>query len=269
MSLLAALLTAAALAGVDRPTPLARCPAASLPAYAHNDYANARPLAEAIERGYRGVEVDVFLVDGVLRVGHDRRSATRAPTLEAAYLEPLRRVLDECGTLTADGRQFFLALEIKERSRPTYDSLTALMTRHASLVTAPADPASRRAPVLAVLVGWHPPLGEMRREGTRLFSVQQRVTSAQPEELPPLDDRVRLVSLDYGKTMGRWWVSAAGRRRWLDGLRGIRAVAAGRLIRVHDVPADSAIYRRLLDAGVDLIGTKELARTELLLRSPR
>jgi hypothetical protein len=69
--------------------------------------------------------------------------------------------------------------------------------------------------------------------------------------------------------MGRWWVGAAGRRRWLEGLRSVRAAAGGRLIRVHDVPADSAVYKRLLDAGVDLIGTKELARTEALLRTPR
>lgn len=30
-----------------------------LPAYAHNDYRNERPLHDAVELGYRGVEVDL------------------------------------------------------------------------------------------------------------------------------------------------------------------------------------------------------------------
>jgi hypothetical protein len=49
------------------------CPRGELPAYAHNDYRNARPLEDALSMGFRGVEVDLVLVDGVLRVGHDRR----------------------------------------------------------------------------------------------------------------------------------------------------------------------------------------------------
>lgn len=269
MTILHALAASAILAGVARPTSTAPCPRATLPAYAHNDYANPRPLTEALERGYRGVEVDVFLVDGVLRVAHDRRRAEHAPTLESAYLAPLRRLVLECGTLTGDGRPFFLAVEIKEHSRATYDTLTAVMRRHAPLFVAAGDSAKREPPVLAVLVGWHPPADEMRRGSMPPFAVQHRLSRAGRDELPVLDADVRLLSLDYGKTMGRWWVDSAGRRRWVERLRELRAAAPDRLIRVHDVPADAAVYRQLLDAGVDLIGTKELARTEALLRTVR
>lgn len=39
------------------------CSAASLlPAYSHNDYRNRRPLLDALELGFRGVEADVFPV---------------------------------------------------------------------------------------------------------------------------------------------------------------------------------------------------------------
>lgn len=40
-----------------------------LPAYAHNDYLIDRPLVDALALGYRGVEADVFLVDGVEEPG--------------------------------------------------------------------------------------------------------------------------------------------------------------------------------------------------------
>ena len=49
---------------------LSGSPDTLLPAYAHNDYRNARPLLDALELGFRGVEVDYFLVDTELRVGH-------------------------------------------------------------------------------------------------------------------------------------------------------------------------------------------------------
>ena len=38
------------------------CTRGTLPAYAHNDYANARPLTDALSLGFRGAEADVFLV---------------------------------------------------------------------------------------------------------------------------------------------------------------------------------------------------------------
>ena len=59
-------------------------------AHAHNDYEHARPLAEALERGFGSVEADVWLVDGALLVAHDRKDVKPARTLAALYLEPLR-----------------------------------------------------------------------------------------------------------------------------------------------------------------------------------
>lgn len=67
----------AAIAVHDTAQAQTACPVASLPAYSHNDYANARPLLDAFDLGFRGVEVDLFLVGGMLRVGHDRRTAAR------------------------------------------------------------------------------------------------------------------------------------------------------------------------------------------------
>ena len=56
------------------------CTQTALPAYSHNDYERQHPLLDALAHGYRGVEVDIFHVDGVLRVGHDRRTARGDPS---------------------------------------------------------------------------------------------------------------------------------------------------------------------------------------------
>lgn len=244
------------------------CPSAKLPAYSHNDYENSYPLTKALELGFRGIEADVFLVDGTLRVGHDRRAAERGGTLEELYLEPLRSLVARCGTLTADRRPFLLAIEIKDSSYPTYDALLNLLARYRPLFARQLASASNAA-VEAVLVGWHPPAGTLRREKDGLVRLQHRIVRRERPLSVPSTDWVRLISLDYGKTIGRPWVTADGRERWLAAVRDMKRAAPQLLIRVHNVPADGRIYAELLDAGVDLIGTKELAATRRLLLAGR
>lgn len=241
------------------------CPRSALPAYAHNDYENPRPLTDALALGFRGAEADVFLVNGVLRVGHDRRAARAGGSLEALYLAPLLALVARCGPLTANGGPFFLALENKEASVAAHDSLVALLDRYRELLEAPAAVGSSSSAIDAVLVGWHPDAPPAGSSALARVGWQHRITRVGNDQPAPLDARVRLISLDYGKTMGRWWVTTASRRRWLAWLRVAKSSAPDRLLRVHNVPADARIYAELLAAGVDLIGTKQLAKTATLL----
>lgn len=237
---------------IDAQTP---CPAPRLPAYAHNDYANARPLTDALALGFRGAEADVFLVDGVLRLGHDRRRARTGASLEAQYFAPLDSVFGRCGAPRSGELPFLLAVEIKEDSRVTYDSLTAVLGRHPRL----------HGVVDVVLVGWFPDAATLATSATRVGR-HHRLRRPDTAWTTPLDPTVRLLSVDYGKTAGRWWVRAAGRRRWMTALRAAKAANPDRRLRVHNVPVRAELYRELLTAGVDLIGTKDLDASAALLR---
>lgn len=232
------------------------CPRGTLPAYAHNDYTNTRPLHDALALGYKGVEADVFLIDGELRLGHDRRAAQRGSALEAKYLSPLRSLVARCGRLTADERPFLLNVELKKESRPAFDTLVALLGRYSELFT--ADSGQPPA-VEVVLVGWSPPA--VADDARVPLGRQVLLRRASGREGHAMDPAVRLISLDYGKTMGRWWVRRGGRQRWLSTLRAIKAAFPSRRIRVFDVPVNEQVYRELLAAGVDLIGTMTIAAT--------
>lgn len=257
------LLALGILAGVAHRIEAQECPHSTLPAYAHNDYANPRPLVDALTLGFRGVEADVFLVDGVLRVGHDKRAARTGGTLDSLYLAPLQAHIARCGALTADARPFLLTIEIKEASSPTYDAVRALLAEYRGLL----ERRGANSALSIVLVGWSPPASPAEGSIDALIGVQRRLVRTDTGRLSALDTRVHLISLDYGKTIGRWWRTSGGRRQWWNALRAARAAAPDRLIRVHNVPVDSAIYVRLYDAGVDLIGTKQLAESERILRS--
>jgi hypothetical protein len=236
-----------------------------LPAYAHNDYANSHPLYDALELGFRGVEADILLRGGELRVAHDASATRPGRNLETLYLGPLRAIVQRCGHVIAPPTPFLLNVELKERSRAGYDSLLALLERYADLFE--QSPADRGTPVEIVLVGWYPPSADSTPHLGRQLKRQQRITTLSPgsERQSPTD--VRLVSLDYGKTIG--WSGrgppperAAG---WLVQLRAAKDERPGRLARAYNVPVNPAVYRLLLDAGVDLIGTKSLLASRQVL----
>jgi hypothetical protein len=72
---------------------LVQLPAATGPlihAHSHNDYEHPRPLLDALDHGFCGVEADIYLVDGQLLVAHDRDKVKPERTLQALYLDPLR-----------------------------------------------------------------------------------------------------------------------------------------------------------------------------------
>ncbi|WP_156799100.1 hypothetical protein [Gemmatimonas aurantiaca] len=242
----------------------AACPVAALSAYSHNDYERPHPLEDALALGFRGVEVDLFLVDGELRIGHDRRAARSGGTLDSVYLAPLAALVDRCGPWGAVvDRPFLLALEIKEQSPATYDALMAVLRRYRHLWVRD-EAGGTRVALDVVLVGWHPP-----PNGTRVDSlpgIQYRLSRAEPVDAAVLDPRVRLLSVDYGKTMGRWWRRSITRARWFDAIRASKAAVPDRLLRVHNVPQNADVYAALFAAGVDLIGTKQPESTAGLIR---
>jgi hypothetical protein len=234
-----------------------------LPAYAHNDYRNRRPLQDALALGYRGVEADVFRVGTELVVGHERSRLQPLRTLASLYLEPLRERLQACGYVIADSTPFFLNIELKEVDSTAFRSLIGQLRLFDELFHAAPWGA---APVQVTLVGWWPS-GDL--DGWPAYVRVQRIVTrtglAATTGAP-----VGLVSLDYGSVLnwaGRGTVSPAIQHA-LDAARdSARAMTAP--LRVHHVPVNEAVYRWLLAHEGILIGTTDLKGTRALLERIR
>ncbi len=240
--------------------------APTLPAYSHNDYENARPLHEALELGFRGVEADVVYRGGELRIGHDPAATRRGRNLENLYLQPLRAIVQRCSGVIGSAEPLLFNIELKERSRLTYDSLLATIGRYPDLFE--ADRPAGIPPVQVILVGWYPTPGDSMFEAAHSVWRQEKITSLSPDGGTRPSSAVRLVSLDYGKTIG--W---SGRgpppekaSKWLAHLRAVGQESPGRLTRVYNAPVHPAVYRLLLEGGVDLIGTERLVASQGVLR---
>lgn len=225
------------------------CPKGDTRFYSHNDYLSARPLVDALEKGYVGVEADVVLVDGELRLGHDRKQASKGRRFEDTYLARLDSVAGRCGRVIPM-RPFLLTVEIKEESAETFAAVASVLRKYEGLVTTWVN---------VVQVGWHPAARDWPG-GVLLEGQQFKITTADSAEIAHQargrDDGTRLISLDYGKTAGRWWRTASGRRRWLDAIRLARAHFPTAMVRAYNVPADTAVYQRLQAVGAMVIGIK-------------
>jgi hypothetical protein len=239
----------------------------TLPAYAHNDYKNSRPLWDALDRGYRGVEVDVFLIGGRLLLGHHPNEAARGESLDERYLRPLARRIADLGSVHGDGRRFLLNIELKERDPAAFEELRRLLTKHAPIFTTTIDGDLRPGPVQVVLVGWHPPVAELLSLPVRRFGIQSRSPDLRisAEKCPA--HLCQLISLEF-RELSRWNGVGPAPLRFRERMRRFlreREQVPDRLVRVFEVPRSKTIYQELLESGVDYIGTKTIEDTRLLL----
>jgi len=238
-----------------------------LPAYAHNDYENQRPLFEALELGYRGVEADYYVVDGELLVGHDVDDLQPDRTLEALYLLPLRQRVAQLGTVCADRSVFTLNIESKEPGEDAYRALHDRLHGYADILSVVRDGVETPGPVQVVLVGWHPPLDDLSRQRVRLVSVQAHFADLPEDHAAYPSHLLRMISVAY-KTQFTWRggsrVPARFERR-LAAVLTARDAVPGRIVRVFRVPESIHIYRALVRGGVDLIGTKTIVRSHEML----
>lgn len=240
-------------------------PAAQTPlpeAHAHNDYEHARPLVDALEHGFCSIEADVWLVDGELLVGHDEEDLTPERTLEALYLAPLQaRVEANGGRVYPEGPEVILLVDIKSRPSTTYEALVDLLARYESMLTTFTDDAVTDGPVRVIVSGGRP---------LRLMLGEERHLAAYDGRIPDLDEDysaafMPLVSASFATAFPDATIPLDDATKAEIRALTDAAHAKGRRFRFWATAEDDRLWRDLLDAGVDLINTDDLARLQSFL----
>jgi hypothetical protein len=234
-----------------------------LTAHAHNDYVQRRPLFDALDRGFTSVEADVWLVDGRLLVGHDRRELRPGRTLERLYLGPLESLARRYGGRVQPGwgLPLRLLIDVKSKAGPSYAALSGLLRRHRTILTSSTDRRTTPRAVTAILSG-HRDRDDMRASPRRFAAFEGRLgdlRSGVPRSFMPA------VAADWQQTFSWDGVSDMPVLEELR-LRSLvaEAHAAGRTLRFWGTPdepgeARAAVWSMLLDAGVDQVGTDDLS----------
>lgn len=230
-------------------------------AHAHNDYAHARPLLDALDQGFTSVEADIHLVRGVLYVAHDSDDITPDRTLRSLYLDPLRtRIRKYGGLVYPNGPQFTLLIDIKTDAEPTYKVLSKTLAEYEKVFTSFGPDGRADKAVIAVVSG-NRPRELMESEKLRYAAYDGRLSDLESDAPAAL---ISLISDNWNshfKWTGIGDMPEQERRKLSQIVE--TAHKKGRRLRfwaTRDNPSPSrqALWRELLDAGVDLINTDHL-----------
>lgn len=246
---------------------LMQLPAAPGPlihAHSHNDYEHARPLLDALDHGFCGVEADIYLVDGQLLVAHDRNKVKPERTLQSLYLDPLRaRVKQNGERVFANGPEFTLLIDLKSDWKKIYPVLRAVLTNYADMLTIFRDGAKQTNAITIVISGSR--AKEMfAGETTRYAGYDGLLTDL---DLTAPATLIPWISADW-KMSFAWRGDGAMPEAEQKKLGEIvaKAHAQGRRVRFWGAPDNENFWRAMRAADVDLINTDDLAGVEKFLR---
>ncbi len=258
--LLIAVLSAGCLQLPAAPGPL-------IHAHSHNDYEHPRPLLDALDHGFCGVEADIYLVNGQLLVAHDRDKVKAERTLQALYLDPLRqRVKQNGGRVFANGPEFSLLIDLKSDWKTIYPILRTVLANYADILTTFRDGAKQTNAVTVIISGSRA-LEMFNGETIRYAGYDGLLTdldSTMPATLIPW------VSADWKKPFtwrGQGTMPEAEQRKL--GEIVAKAHAQGRRVRFWGAPDNENFWRTMRAANVDLINTDNLAGLEKFLRGEK
>ncbi len=232
-------------------------------AHAHNDYEHPRPLFDALDHGFCSVEADIHLVNGILLVAHDSDKVDPKRTLENLYLEPLHeRIKKNGGAVYPKGPPLLLLVDIKTEAESTYTALRPVLQKYRQILTEFTTQTTRTGAVTVVLSG-NRPIQTLASESVRYAAIDGR--------LPDLDDDssrhlIPLVSDNWTKHFqwrGEGEISSQDRTKLASFVS--KAHMQGRRIRFWGLPDTQAAWKLMLDSGVDLINTDDLAGVQKFL----
>jgi hypothetical protein len=235
-------------------------------AHAHNDYEHPHPLRDALTHGFCSVEADIYLVDGVLLVAHDRKDVRPDKTLENLYLQPLRdHVQKNGGRVFPNGPSVTLLIDVKSDAEATYQALKPVLQRYESMLTHfSADKIETNA--ITVILSGNRPRETLLAERNRLASYDGR--------LDDLDKNLPLsfMPLVSDSFAARFPSAKDGHLNPKDQKAFLAAIEQAhrenRRIRFWAIQDTPKTWKFLRDARVDLINTDDLAGLADFLGKP-
>jgi hypothetical protein len=234
-------------------------------AHAHNDYEHRRPLLDALENGFCGVEADIYLVNGKLLVAHDLKNVSREKTLQRLYLEPLKeRVRKNGEAVYRQGPDFMLLIDIKSEAEGTYTVLREVLAEYRQMLTRFQPNRIERKAVTVILSG-NRPTAMVTAESERFVAIDGRLADLglnKPTALFPLISDNWKIHFSWD---GNGPVPEAEREK----LKGIveRAHQEKRVVRFWGTPDTPVFWRELRGAKVDWLNVDDLSGLRTFLQS--
>jgi hypothetical protein len=234
--------------------------------HSHNDYTRDTALYSALSAGCISVEVDVWPHGDHLTVGHTD-PGSGGPKIEDLYLNPIKKMLDERGTMfpLKPTQGFYLLVDFKGDGATTWDLLVKALQ------------PLRDAGYLSSYDGSFKP-GKLTVIGSGNAITSDNIPSPIPKALSTTSNPKRALFVDarvhedmskfdasntyYASASFKDAVQGGGGTISGDALTKMRsqikaAHEKGFFVRYYDIPSEEQ-WQQLIDEGVDRINVDDL-----------
>lgn len=215
----------------------------------------------ALENGFISVEADIYLIEDVLYVSHDRpKYLSSTPTLEELYLKPLKKHIDQNGGYVYPNYDdfFYLMIDIKSAADVSYPVLRDLLNKYSSIISVVRKKRDQSNKPVKVLLS-----GSDGRPFEELLSdeVKYAGLDGRPQELReryPIAF-MPVISENYKKYLS-WNGKGAPDDKELDNLINMieESHRQNKKVRLWASPDIPKVWELLLSIGVDLINTDRI-----------
>ncbi|HYQ96458.1 MAG TPA: hypothetical protein VER38_05560 [Candidatus Eisenbacteria bacterium] len=184
-------------------------------------------IDRALSAGVHGIELDLRLrrSDRAVVCSHSARGLEERPTL-AASIDRILRYRGDSGTVQKDGLQFFLVLDVKERSPLLYRGIVRTLRRYAdSWSTTAAGPDGSPRGMTVVVSGGARGLAGTLEAATAdsLFILEGQDYRGRIRQVSPEGGRFQWIAIQHPGERGRVRALHAGTDLATPGVFNVRA----------------------------------------------
>ena len=230
--------------------------------HSHNDYERDAPFWAAYSEHFDSIEADVYCIDGVLQVSHNKKDVKPQRTFEALYLEPLLQTFKlNGGRPWADsGQTLQLLVDIKETTEPTLGTLVKMLSAHPEVF----NPAVNPYAVRVVMTGNVPEPADFDKYPEWIFFDGNLDIEYTPDQLK----RVALFSAPFYK-FSLWRGKGKGSRAGWDRVMSAvdKAHSQGKPIRFWGAPESETVYHVFYALDIDYMNSDRPDECALFYRN--
>ena len=226
-------------------------------AHSHNDYLKEKPLLSALKNNFKSIEVDVFLLNSELYVGHNWLQLRRNKTIEKLYLDQLWEIYNENnGTIYEKNIPLYLLVDFKTASDKTYRTLLTKLNKYKPMLTRVISDSLIQGAVTIIISGDKPDVDEFKKKSNRITFLDGRFSDIGmniPNDIMPL---ISMSWLDHFQWKG---LGEMPKKQIVVLDEIINAVhLEEKHIRFWATPDNKNAWIVLEHAGVDLINTDKI-----------
>lgn len=218
--------------------------------HSHNDYARRVPFYQAYAQQVYSIEVDLFLHNGELLVGHDLQDLRADMTFEKLYVEPIVTLFARNGGCAWDrsDEHLQLMIELKSETDPTLQAVVGVLNRYPEVFDTAVNPDAVRI----AITGRVPAPADFGKYPAYVLFDGAWDVDYSPEQLA----RIALISGNF-RSLSQWNGKGSIIPSELEAIDRVvdHAHAQGKPIRFWGAPEGITVYYTFYDMGIDYINT--------------